>query len=99
MSDKVIKFEFEDGRFFLNDQTGQMIAEVTYSKAGDNILILDHTFVDPILRGQGIALKLVQSVMELARKENKKIMPLCPYAKKVFDNDPSLDKIRHTHKR
>ena len=72
-----------------------MIAEITYTKAGDKILIIDHTFVDPVLRGQGIAAKLVDSVVKLAIQEKKKIVPLCPYAKKMFDENEAYDFIRH----
>lgn len=72
-----------------------MIAEITYSKAGEKILIIDHTFVDPVLRGQGIAAKLVERVVELAIDENKKIVPLCPYAKRLFDENEGFQQIMH----
>lgn len=89
------RFDFEDGRFFLNNDSGKMVAEITYTKAGENILIIDHTFVDPVLRGQGIALKLVEAVIKLAIDQGKKIMPLCPYAKSVFDKNEELNGILH----
>lgn len=76
----------------MNDENGKMVAEITYS-VSDKIIIIDHTFVDPSLRGQGIASKLVDSVVELAKKENKKIIPLCPYAKKQFENSEAYQKI------
>ena len=41
----------------MNDENGKMVAEITYS-VSDKIIIIDHTFVDPSLRGQGIASKL-----------------------------------------
>lgn len=88
-------FKVEDGRFYLEDEKGKMIAEITYSKAGEKILIIDHTFVDPVLRGQGIAAKLVERVVELAIDENKKIVPLCPYAKRLFDENEGFQQIMH----
>ncbi|HHW79872.1 MAG TPA: GNAT family acetyltransferase, partial [Acholeplasmataceae bacterium] len=42
------EFLFEDGRFYLEDENKKMIAEVTYTKVGEKILIIDHTFVDPV---------------------------------------------------
>lgn len=89
---------FEDGRFFLEDESYKMIAEITYTKAGDGILIIDHTFVDPVLRGQGIARKLVDSVVKLATNENKKIIPLCPYAKRLFDEEENYQKVMYKQK-
>ena len=85
-------FQHKNNRFFMNDENGKMVAEITYS-VSDKIIIIDHTFVDPSLRGQGIASKLVDSVVELAKKENKKIIPLCPYAKKLFEISEAYQKI------
>ncbi|MDD4204223.1 MAG: GNAT family N-acetyltransferase [Acholeplasmataceae bacterium] len=85
-------FQHKNNRFFMNDENGKMVAEITYS-VSDKIIIIDHTFVDPSLRGQGIASKLVDSVVELAKKENKKIIPLCPYTKKLFENSETYQKI------
>lgn len=66
---------------------GEKLAELTYSVAGSRV-ILDHTDVDDRLRGQGAGRKLVTSAVEWARKENRKLMPLCPFAKSVFDKTP-----------
>lgn len=88
-------FLFEEGRFYLNDVDGRMIAEITYTNAGEKIIIIDHTFVYPVLRGQGIAAKLIDSVVKLAIDQGKKIVPLCPYDKKLFDENEGYDKKRH----
>jgi predicted GNAT family acetyltransferase len=77
----------EKNRFVLLDGE-QEIGEMTWSDAGTERMIIDHTFVDPTYRGQGLAEKLVASGVEKARKENKKIVPLCPFAKKEFDTKP-----------
>ncbi len=46
---------------------------MTWSDAGPDIMIIDHTFVDPAYRGQKLAEKLVYTGVELARREGKKI--------------------------
>lgn len=63
------------------------IGESTYSKSKD-IWIIDHTFVEKEYGGQGIAGKLVAELVEQARVNNVKIMPLCPFAKREFDKTP-----------
>lgn len=88
-------FLFEDGRFYLEDEQGKTVAFVTYVKNSDHVLIIDGTFVDPSLRGQGIAIKLVDAVVELAKKEGKKIIPVCPFAVKLFDKNREYDAIRY----
>ncbi|ASZ06923.1 N-acetyltransferase [Enterococcus thailandicus] len=78
----------EKNRFALYNDEQQEIGEMTWSDAGPDIMIIDHTFVEPTYRGQKLAEKLVNSGVELARREGKKIIPLCPFAKKEFDAKP-----------
>lgn len=56
-------------------------AEMTYSRAGDATIIIDHTFVPDALRGRGIGEALVQRGVEDARAQGRSIIPLCPFAK------------------
>lgn len=79
------QFEAEGNRFVVKDAEGKEAGEVTYSRAGESLLIIDHTGVDDAHRGQGLAEQLVDKVVEKAKKEDLKIMPLCPFAKKQFD--------------
>ena len=79
----------------MNDESGQMIAKITYKEEDNQVWNADHTFVDPALRGQGIALKLVDSLVELAVKEGKKILPTCPYVVRVFNENQN--KYAHVH--
>ena len=83
-------FEKAENRFYKNNEDGKMIAEVTYVPSGEDKVILDHTFVDPSLRGQGIAEELVNRVVKEMQIENKKIIPLCPYAKTLFERKPNI---------
>jgi predicted GNAT family acetyltransferase len=53
-------------------------------------VIIDHTEVDDSLRGQGIARLLTVNTVEWARQGGVKLVPVCPFAKAVFDKDPSL---------
>ena len=79
-------FKQEPGRFYINEESGKMIAEITYKYIGEYIAAT-HTFVDPVLRGQGIAQKLVDEVVRRSRSEGKKIDPVCPYVKNLFEKD------------
>ena len=84
-----MQFEHEDGRYYLNNETGDLLAEVTYQHiADDTAYAIDHTFVDPSLRGQGIAGQLVKAVVDLARSEGKQIQPLCTFAVHEFETKP-----------
>ena len=45
-----------------------------------------HTGVREEFGGRGIAKQLVLKVVEAARKSNKKILPICSYAKKMLED-------------
>jgi predicted GNAT family acetyltransferase len=74
------------GAWFI-ERDGKRLAQMTYTVAGSRVII-DHTEVDDALRGTGAGGKLVRAAVEWARKENARLMPLCPFAKSVFDKTP-----------
>jgi len=69
------------------ERDGKRLATLTYTMAGSN-MIIDHTEVDPVLRGTGAGGTLVEAAVAHARAEHLRIMPLCPFAKSVFDKTP-----------
>lgn len=81
-----VVFEPESDRSAAYDDD-KFIGESTYSKS-DKLWIIDHTYVDDKYRGQGIAGKLVATIVDEARTNDKKIIPLCPFAKREFELKP-----------
>jgi uncharacterized protein len=77
---------------FVWRENGEALAKMTYSVAGSRVII-DHTDVDDRLRGQGAGKKLVQAAVEWARTEKVKLMPLCPFARSVFDKTPEYSDV------
>lgn len=89
-----MQFQHEDnaqqGMFFLNDTQGKRIAEISYQWAEPNRIIADHTWVDDSLRGQGVARKLLDALVEFAREKQLKITATCSYVVVMFERDKSL---------
>jgi len=77
------------GLFFIEHE-GARHAEMTYSKAGDSMIIIDHTEVGDALRGTGAGKKMVMAAVDHARDQKIRILPLCPFAKSVFDKTPEI---------
>lgn len=71
------------GRFFIEIEN-QLMAEMTYTYVGNDKIIIDHTEVNPILKGKGIGYNLIDEVVSFVRENNLKIIPLCPFAAAVF---------------
>ena len=78
------------GAFYI-EKDGVRAAELTFSAGPDGKLVmLDHTEVGESLRGQGIARKLVEAAVMWARQEKIKLVPVCPFARAVFDKEPTF---------
>lgn len=66
---------------------------ITYTMAGPAKMILDHTEVNDAWRGQNVGKKIVFHIVDFARKNNIKILPLCPFAKSVFDRTKEIQDV------
>lgn len=77
------------GRFYIDvDSIPQ--AEMTYTWAGEDKIIIDHTEVSDKLKGKGAGKQMVMKAVEFAREHHLKIIPLCPFAKSVFEKNPEI---------
>lgn len=77
------------GAFFI-ERKHTRLAEMTYSWAGTDKFIIDHTDVSDALRGKGAGRRLLDAAVQFARRRQVKIIPLCPFAKSVFAKDASI---------
>jgi uncharacterized protein len=66
-------------------EDGKEAGKMTYTWAGDSKFIIDHTEVSEEFNGKGVGKKLLMATVDYARNNNLKIIPLCPFAKSVFD--------------
>ncbi|MDE6337831.1 MAG: N-acetyltransferase [Muribaculaceae bacterium] len=80
-------FITEKDRIYATDPSGKVIAEVTFPTK-NGVSIIDHTFVDPSLRGEGIAGKLVKLAADKILAEGNKIAATCSYADVWFKRHP-----------
>jgi len=78
-------FIHEQNKIFLNDSNNHMVAVVTFPKVKENVVNIDHTYVDDALRGQGIAGKLMEETVAQLRERNQKATLSCSYAVKWFE--------------
>lgn len=89
--DEPISHEVDDrGGAFAIARDGRRIAELTYVRQGESVIVINHTFVDESLRGHGIARKLLDAAVAWARSNQVRIIPECSYARVVFARDESM---------
>lgn len=92
-----MNFQHEPGRYFI-EEDGKLLAEIVYPRIDDGKnVVIDRTYVDPSLRGQGVAGKLLKLVVDEARRDNFRIEPLCTFAAAEFKRRPEYaDVLRAT---
>lgn len=83
----MVVFVEEKNRIYCKDAEGKMVAEVTFPEVEENVVDINHTFVDDSLRGQGIASQLMEAVAAKAARENLKLIPTCSYAIRWFEKN------------
>jgi predicted GNAT family acetyltransferase len=73
-----------NGKFYV-EVNGEILAEMEYTMPAKDKMIIAHTEVDTTLAGKGVGVQLLNALVDYARTENVKVIPLCPFAKAIFE--------------
>ncbi len=82
-----INHDKEKHQFIIISDNGGKMGEIEYSPHGDT-LSATHTWVDDAFRGQGVAGKLLDALVEYAVANKLKIIPVCSYVVDAFKKNP-----------
>ncbi|HEY8403994.1 MAG TPA: GNAT family N-acetyltransferase [Flavobacteriales bacterium] len=83
----------ESKGYFRAVSNGVEAGRMTYSWTGENRIIIDHTEVAPEFKGRNMGKEMLLAAVEFARKNNIKILPLCPFAKSIIQRNPELQDV------
>ncbi|ASK32824.1 GNAT family N-acetyltransferase [Chryseobacterium sp. T16E-39] len=72
---------------------GNRAGLMTYTWAGEERFIIDHTEVEEDYNGKGVGKEMVLAAVDFARKQGKKIIALCPFAKATFQKNEDLQDV------
>lgn len=81
-----IEQDRSENRFVAHLEHGD--AALGYAEAEGQVLNLDHTFVPPEHRGEGIARQLVEHAFAYAEENGWRIRPNCPYVRTWLERNP-----------
>ena len=88
------KFVKSEDRSVALDENGKEVGECTIT-VNRGYWSIDHTYVNPNNRGQGIAQGLLQAIVEEAKKSGVKLQPVCSYAVKAFQENPEYQALQY----
>ena len=75
-----MEFVIETGRITYQSEQHETLGQVTYCPVRPGVVDIDHTYVDPALRGQGVAGKLMEALAAELRKRGLRAVASCSYA-------------------
>ncbi len=87
---KLIK---ESNKIYLEDESQQIVAYITFPALNKNCVLIDHTFVDPSLRGMGTANQLMTEVVAYLKEQQLTCVPQCSYAVQWFEKHPEFQSL------
>lgn len=79
-------------KFYIGDTSENPLAEIILTDINQDIITIEHTYVYEKLKGQGAGKLLVKEIVDFAIRENKKLIPLCSFAKREFDKNEEYEK-------
>lgn len=81
----VYSFEYE--------RDGEVLANIDWNLNGD-VMDMNHTYVSEVLRGQGVAKKLLDQAASYARENNYKMNAICSYVVGAFSKSTDYDDVK-----
>lgn len=82
-----------DSYAYVYEKDGENLGEITWALSND-VMVMNHTFVNPKLRGTGLAKELLDQSAEFAREKNYKMKPLCSYVVNAFNDSSEYDDVK-----
>lgn len=79
--------------FFQALEDEKQAGKMTYTWAGQSKFIIDHTEVDPDFKGNGVGKKMVKAAVGFAKENKLKIIPLCPFTKKIIEKNKEFQEV------
>ncbi len=62
--------------------------EITFTRRGEGVISADHTGVPEAMGGRGVARRLLDFMLDDARTNGFRIVPICPYVQAQYAKHP-----------
>lgn len=88
--------EHETQGYAIARENEKRAGAMTYSIAGKELIIIDHTEVAPEYNGKSVGKQMLYKIVDMAREKNIKIIPLCPFAAAMFKRADDIKDVLKT---
>ena len=75
----------KENQYLLLGENDETLAEIDFPMIKEGVIEITHTIVSPSLQGQGIARKLVDKVLEIAKEKGYRVTASCSYARHYLE--------------
>ncbi len=86
--DQKLQFTFEPDRTLLHDEEGRLMGRVTHPRIRAGVINIQQVYTEPDFRGQGVAAKLMEGLLDHLRETDQKALLTCSYAQKYVGEHP-----------
>lgn len=73
-------WKYENGRIYSVDENNELMAETIFVFKENGEVDIEHTYVNPVLRGRSVAGNMMEVVVEYLKEKGLKASATCPYA-------------------
>lgn len=87
-----MNWSYKENQIFSLDNNGEVISKVDFTKVDENTIDIEHVYVSPEYRGQGVADKTMLAVVDYLREKKLKATASCSYANSWFSKNEELYK-------
>lgn len=94
-------YTYQKDELFVLKEDENYLVHATFPIFEEGVVNIDHTFVDPSLRGQGVASEMMHEVMKYLKEKQMQVIATCPYAvvwlkkHKEYNDMVRLDLMKH----
>ena len=89
---KITQNDLAGGARFEIKEKDEILGEMVYRIEDDKDLIIEHTYLNPVLRGKNHGFELLEEVIKFARSKNLKVKSECSYASKLLEKNKEIFK-------
>lgn len=86
-------FDSDGGTFYLIADD-QRAGYISFKTASENTVEVDHTKICSEYEGRGLAKLLLDDIVQYARENNLKVVPICSYAVHMFNKNHEYDDVK-----